>query len=254
MQPMPKTALVTGAARRIGRQLALGLAEDGFHLALHCNRSRSEAEALRHEINASGGRAVIVEADLADPQAADRLIPAAVAELGPLDLLVNNASLFEPDEAADLNRDSFDRHMAVNLTTPLFLTQAMAKALPVSVEGLVVNLIDQRVLKLTPQFFSYTLSKSALWTATRTLAQALAPRIRVNAIAPGPTLKGSRQDDSDFSRQQQATVLHRGPDLADFSDALRFLISTRSVTGQMILLDGGQHLIWQTADNTGLTE
>ncbi|WP_376801469.1 SDR family oxidoreductase [Candidatus Raskinella chloraquaticus] len=251
---MPRTALITGAAQRIGRRLALGLAEDGFAIAIHCNRSRSDAEILAAEIAGRGGTAIVLQADLGDASAVDQLVPQAVARLGPLGLLVNNASQFEPDEAADMSRAHYERQMAVNLTTPLFLAQAMVKALPVEHEGLIVNLIDQRVLKLTPQFFSYTLSKAALWTATRTMAQAFAPRIRVNAIAPGPTLKGSRQPDDDFLRQQQATILRRGPDLEDFSAALRFLVATRSLTGQMIALDGGQHLIWQTADNTGLVE
>ena len=254
MLPLPRTALVTGAARRVGRHFALGLAQDGFDVAIHYHQSRDEAERLGDESHSLGRRATLVQADLAQAQAVDRIIPQVVAALGPLGLLVNNASEFEPDEAEAMTRARFERHLSVNLTTPLFLSQAMAKALPHDAEGLIVNLIDQRVLKLTPQFFSYTLSKTALWTATRTLAQALAPRIRVNAIAPGPTLKGSRQPAEDFAKQQAATILQRGPELSDFSAALRFLVNTRSITGQMIALDGGQHLIWQTADNTGLIE
>lgn len=254
MSKLPLTALVTGAARRIGRQLALGLAEDGFALAIHYHQSRDEAENLCQEIIDKGGLAIAVQADLSNSAQVDRLIPETVAALGPLGLLVNNASEFEPDEAQDMSRSRYDRHLAVNLTTPLFLAQAMATALPASAEGLIVNMVDQRVWKLTPQFFSYTLAKSTLWTATRTLAQAFAPRIRVNAIAPGPTLKGSRQPPEDFAKQQQATILHRGAELGDFNAALRFLVKTRSITGQMIALDGGQHLIWQTADITGIVE
>lgn len=254
MTTMPRTALITGAARRIGRQIALGLAEDGFALALHSHNSREEAKRLAADINAAGGRAIVLEADLGAESEVDQLVPNAVAALGPLGLLVNNAAMFVTDEAQALVRAVYDRQLAVNLTTPIFLSNAFAAALPPAHEGLIVNLIDQRVLKLNPQFFSYTLAKSALWTATRTLAQSLAPRIRVNAIAPGPAQASTRQRPEDFQRQQQATLLGRGPELGEFSDCLRLFIRARSLTGQMIALDGGQHLNWQTPDTLDMGE
>lgn len=249
-----KTALVTGAARRIGAHLARALAADGFAVAIHCRQSRNEADALAAEIATKGGKAAVIMGDLADPQALEAVMATAAAALGPIGLLVNNASEFEPDAVPNLDRAGYERRLAVNLTAPIFLAQAFAQNLPEGADGLVVHIVDQRVLKPTPQYFSYTLSKQALWAATRTLAQALAPRIRVNAIAPGPTLASSRQSPEDFDKQTAATLLGHGPDLADFTAALRFLIAARSVTGQMIALDGGQHLIWQTADVIGLTE
>ena len=191
-------------------------------------------------------RAAVLGADLADPAAVAGLVPAARAALGPLGVLVNNASVFEPDAVGGLDLALWERHFAVNLRAPVFLAEAFAAQ--VEGEGAVVNLIDQRVWKLTPRFFSYTLSKAALWTATRTLAQALAPRVRVNGIGPGPTFASARQAPEDFARQQAALPLGRGPSPEEIATAVRFLIEARTVTGQMIALDGGQHLAWQTPD------
>ncbi|TNE62731.1 MAG: SDR family oxidoreductase [Alphaproteobacteria bacterium] len=241
--------LITGAARRIGRALALDLAGHGWDVAIHYHGAADEAEAVAREIKALGARAVLLGAELADADAASGLVPAAVKALGrPLDAVINNASMFEKDDVRSLTADSFDRHQAVNLRAPLLIAQAFARTLPAHHTGAVINIIDQRVLKLNPQYMSYMVSKSGLWTLTRTLAQALAPRIRVNGIGPGPTLKNTRQSDADFAEEQARTLLRRGPDLAEICGAVRFLLETPSVTGQMIALDGGQHLNWRTDD------
>lgn len=247
-------ALVTGAARRVGRAIALDLAANGFDVAIHCRGSRREAEELVREITGRGGRAAVIEADLADAERCAGLIAKAAEAVGPVRLLVNNASVFEEDSLADFSWDVWDRHFALHLRAPVELSRKLAEALPPGTDGLVVNIIDQRVWRLTPRFFSYTLSKSALWTATRTMAQALAPRVRVNAVGPGPTLRNQRQTPEDFDRQTEALLLGRGPDLAEFGQTIRYLWQARSVTGQMIALDGGQHLAWETPDVAGVVE
>ena len=249
-----KVALVTGGARRIGAAIVRDLAAHGFAVAIHYHGAREEADRLLADIEAGGGRAALVEADLTDMEAAARVIPQAAAALGPVRLLVNNASLFEEDTAQDFDWQVWERHFALHLKAPALLARAMAQALPQGGDGLVVNVIDQRVWRLTPKFFSYTLSKSALWTATRTMAQAHAPRLRVNAIGPGPTLANDRQDEADFARQIDGLILRRGPELAEFGATIRYLWGARSVTGQMIALDGGQHLAWQTPDIYGIAE
>jgi NAD(P)-dependent dehydrogenase (short-subunit alcohol dehydrogenase family) len=241
-------ALVTGGARRIGRAIALDLAAAGHPVAIHCHRSRAEADALASEIRASGGRAAVVSADLADAAATENLLPAAEAALGPVTVLVNNASMFEPDSVAALDPSLFDRQMRVNLGAPCLLAGQLAARLPFERTGVVINMLDQRVWRLTPLFFSYTLAKSALWTATRTMAQALAPRIRVAAIGPGPTLANVRQQPDDFARQAGAVPLGQGPRLDEITAAVRFILATPSFTGQMLALDGGQHLAWETPD------
>ncbi|MCX5577004.1 SDR family oxidoreductase [Kaistia terrae] len=247
-------ALVTGGARRIGRAIVEDLAKNGFAVAIHCRSSVDVAEALASDIRAQGGRAAVVTADLADLDAA-RALPAKAAEaLGPLTLLVNNASIFEADGIGSLDAERFQRQLAVNLAAPVFLADAFAAQLPADREGLVVNMIDQRAWKTTPHFLSYQLSKSGLLTATRTLAQALAPRIRVNAIGPGPTLPSPRQDPAEFRKQAEAVLLRHGPDLCEFGQTIRYLYETRSITGQMIALDGGQHLAWETPDIVGINE
>jgi len=247
-------ALVTGGARRIGRAIVEDLARHGFAVAIHCRSSGEAANALADEIRARGGRAAVVRADLADLDAA-RSLPAQAAEaLGPLTLLVNNASIFEADEIGALDAERFQRQMAVNLAAPVFLADAFAAQLAPGQEGLVVNMVDQRAWKTTPHFLSYQLSKSGLLTATRTLAQALAPRVRVNAIGPGPTLPSPRQDPAEFRKQAEAVLLRHGPDLCEFGRTIRYLYETRSITGQMIALDGGQHLAWETPDVVGINE
>ena len=251
---MPPAALVTGGGRRIGAAIARGLADAGFAVAIHCNRSAAEAEALAGEIRAGGGRATILVADLGDPAAAASLIDIAAAEIGPLGVLVNNASVFEVDAADSLEAAPLRHHLAVNLEAPCLLASRLATGLPDGADGLVINIIDQRVWKPTPQFFSYSLSKAGLWWATQTMAQALAPRVRVVAIGPGPTLKSERQQPEDFARQKAAVPMGAGPSLADFARTVDFLVATPSITGQMIALDGGQHLAWQTPDVVAVGE
>ena len=249
-----EVALVTGGARRIGAAIARDLAAGGFAVAIHYNGAADDAVGLAAEIEARGGRAVAVEADLTDMEAADGLIGRAERALGPVQLLVNNASVFEDDAADDFDWQVWDRHFALHVKAPALLTRRMAAALPHGRDGLVVNIVDQRVWRLTPRFFSYTLSKSALWTATRTMAQAYAPNIRVNAIGPGPTLANERQTEEDFARQVEGLILKRGPGLSEFGATIRYLWQARSLTGQMIALDGGQHLSWQTPDIYGIAE
>lgn len=238
---MARNALVTGGARRIGRSIVERLAREGYGVAIHCNRSQGDAGDLAEAIQAGGGRAVVVPGDLADPQTPERLVAAAGGSLGPLHLLVNNASEFHADEALSLDLVLWERHFSVNLRAPAFLARDFARQLPEGESGAIVNIVDQRVWKPTPQFFSYTLTKAALFTATRTLAQALAPRIRVNAVGPGPTLRGARQEEADFARQSGAVLLGRGPSPAEIADAVVFLASPRSayVNGGEILVDGG---------------
>ncbi|KXF77740.1 short-chain dehydrogenase [Paramesorhizobium deserti] len=250
----PAIALVTGGAKRIGRAIVEDLAAHGFAVAIHCNGSVAEGETLAAAIEAEGGRAAVVQADLCDRQAVCELIPQVQAKLGPVRLLVNNASIFVEDHVGTLDDDKWEKHFALHLKAPVFLAESMAAALPKGEDGLIVNVIDQRVWKTNPLFFSYTLSKSALWSATRTLAQALAPRIRVNAIGPGPTLPSERQDHKDFQRQVEAIPLKKAPSLAEFGLAIRYLWEMKSVTGQMLALDGGQHLAWQTPDILGISE
>lgn len=240
----PRTALVTGAAKRVGRAIALGLAADGFAVAVHHNNSTQDASELVAEITKGGGRAIALSADLADEAQTATVISRVTAELGPLGLLVNNASLFERDEALDASRASWDAHMAVNLRAPFVLTQGFARQLPDGRHGNVVNLLDERVLNLTPHFVSYTVSKAGLWTLTQTMALALAPRIRVNGIGPGPVLPSVRQSDDQFARQYMALPLQRPASPDEVVAAVRFVLAAPSMTGHIILLDGGQHLGW----------
>jgi NAD(P)-dependent dehydrogenase (short-subunit alcohol dehydrogenase family) len=242
-----KTVLITGAARRIGRAVALDLAATGWTVAVHYNRSRDEAEAVVAEITAGGGRAVAVAAELGDEAEVATLVERAVEAVGPLGCLINNASTFEYDSALNATRASWDLHMEANLRAPFVLTQGFARQLPADQRGAVINLTDQRVWNLTPHFVTYTLSKAGLWTLTQTLALALAPRIRVNAIGPGPALPSSRQTDEQFARQCQAMPLQRGTSPQEICDAVRFILAAPAMTGQMIALDGGQHLGWAAA-------
>ncbi|MDJ0931548.1 SDR family oxidoreductase [Breoghania sp.] len=248
------TALVTGAAKRIGRAIARDLAADGWPVAIHANQSFEQAETLADEIRQSGGRAHVLRADLRDISALPGLVAETTRTLGPPQLLINNASIFERDDIGTLDPALFDDHFAIHVRAPCLLAEAMANALADDMTGNIVNIIDQRVLKPTPHFFSYQLSKSTLWAATRTLAQALAPRIRVNAVGPGPALASPRQQQANFEAQCAALPLGRGPALDDFGRAIRFLVETTSITGQMIALDGGQHIAWQTPDVTQIVE
>ena len=246
--------LITGGAKRIGSHIAQDLATRGYPVIIHCNRSTTQAETLAQRIRDKGGKAAVVSADLSDDKQVASLMEQASQPFGSIELLVNNASVFEDDRIGSLTHDLWDRHFAVHVKAPVFLAQAMAEALPEDKQGLIINITDQRVQKLNPQFISYTLSKTALWTATRTLAQALAPAIRVNAIAPGPTLPSERQQPGDFEKQVDAVLLKKAPLLDEFATTIDYLWRTRSVTGQMIALDGGQHLAWETPDIAGISE
>lgn len=253
-------ALITGGARRLGRAMTLALAGSGHDVAIHCHGSTAEAGELAAQARALGVRAEVFAADLLDLDAAEALISEVGARLGPVSVLINNASIFEHDDLSSATRASWDRHFGSNLRAPFILSQTFAAQAPKAGQlngepraaGLIVNMIDQRVLKPTPEFLTYAIAKSGLWAMTRMLAQALAPDIRVNAIGPGPTLQGAHQSAEQFARQRASTILRRGADEDDVTAALLYLLSAKSVTGQMICTDGGQHLAWQTPDVTGV--
>ncbi len=238
-------ALVTGAALRLGRAIALDLAKHGWHIGVHHHASATEAKELVAEIELVGSKAVALRADLTREDQLRGLVQSCDEALGRPTCLINNAARFETDSVETLDWAGWQAELDVNLRAPIFLTQEFARALPKDASGCVINMIDQRVWRLTPDFFSYTIAKSALWTATRTLAQALAPRIRVNAIGPGPVLPNQRQSQADFERECGATPLGRGATMEEVCRAVRFLLDSPSVTGQMIALDGGQHLAWR---------
>ena len=258
---MTKSALVTGAGKRLGAAMALYLAERGYDVAIHYASSVDEAEAVASRIRDMGQEAVTVEADLLSEADMATLVPRASEALGPLSVLINNASIFEYATVQTATRDSWDRHFESNLRAPCVLTQAFAAQAPATLRDLndeplassmVVNLIDQRVRKLTPEFMTYTLAKMGLWAFTQTAAQALAPQIRVNAIGPGPTLRGGRQSEAHFAKQRAATLLERGADPAGITQALGYFLDSPAVTGQLLCVDGGQHLAWETPDVIGV--
>jgi NAD(P)-dependent dehydrogenase (short-subunit alcohol dehydrogenase family) len=242
--------------------MALRLAERGHDVAVHYAGSDAEAERTAEDIRALGRKAMTVQADLTVETETQQLLPEAAEALGaPITVLINNASIFEYDDIETATRESWDRHLESNLRAPFVLSQALAAQVPQAAEdengepvaqGLIVNMIDQRVRKLTPEFMTYTIAKMGLWAFTRTAAQALAPHVRVNAIGPGPTLQGARQSERHFSRQRAATVLGRGADPDGICAALDYLLSARAVTGQLICVDGGQHLAWKTPDVLGV--
>jgi NAD(P)-dependent dehydrogenase (short-subunit alcohol dehydrogenase family) len=254
-------ALVTGAGQRLGRAMALYLGQRGYDVAVHYATSSEQADAVAAEIRGMGRSASALRADLLVEDETDRLIDQAVSALGgPLTVLVNNASIFEYDNLATATRRSWDRHFGSNLRAPFVLTQNFAHQCPPMIRddagealatGLIVNMVDQRVLKLTPEFSTYTLAKMGLWALTQTAARGLAPQIRVNAIGPGPTLRGARQTQEHFERQRAATVLQRGAKAADVVAALGYFLDAPAVTGQLICVDGGQHLAWRTPDVLG---
>ena len=259
---MSKRALVTGAARRLGRSMAIRLAERGHDVAVHYATAEEAAQETVAAIRAIGGRGAALRADLLIEAEAQALVGRAAEALGgPLTCLVNNASIFEHDTIRSATRESWDRHLDSNLRAPFVLMQNFAAQVPPHgadangeplATALIVNMLDQRVRKLTPDFMSYTIAKMGLWALTRTAAQALAPGIRVNAIGPGPTVQGHRQSDSHFARQRAATMLGRGANPEDITATLDYFLSCPAVTGQLICADGGQHLAWQTPDVLGV--
>jgi NAD(P)-dependent dehydrogenase (short-subunit alcohol dehydrogenase family) len=249
--PEARNALVTGAAKRLGRAIALDLARHGWNVGIHHNASEREARVTCEDARAAGVKAALVKADLAREEETERIVEQATRELGPLTALINSASMFENDQWYSADRASWDKHMQVNLRSPLVLIQNFAKQLPKDCEGAIVNLLDQRLFKPVPDFLSYGVSRAGLHWLTITLAQALAPRIRVNAVAPGPTLKGARQTPAHFEQERTTTILGRGSEPQDICDAVRYLLEARAVTGQTITVDGGQHLIWKLADVAG---
>lgn len=258
---MPR-ALVTGAGARLGRAMAVYLAQRGFDVAVHYAGSAQGADETATQVRAAGQNAATLQADLLELEAADALLGRAAEALGgPVTCLVNNASIFEYDNIDTATHDSWDRNVGSNLRAPLILTQAMsAQGLEPGVDdmgepidtGLVVNMIDMRVRKLTPEFMTYTLAKSALWTLTQTSAQALTPAVRVNAIGPGPTLQGARQSSEHFANQRANTISGRGSNPSDICGALGYFLDAPAVTGQLLCVDGGQHLAWQTPDVLGV--
>lgn len=237
-----KTALVTGGARRIGRAIVEDLAAHGWAVAVHHGRSAEEAEALVRAIRGAGGEAIAVGGDLADTAALAGIVTEAVAALGPLALLVNNAATYVRDEPGGLDPAVWQRQIAVNLTAPVFLAEAFAAQLPAGIEGNMVNLLDPRVFHPRPDHFSYQVSKSGLYAATIALAKGLAPRIRVNAIAPGPVLPSAATTADRYARRVGALPLGRVPELADFGRTVRYFVESASVTGEVIALDGGEHV------------
>ncbi len=251
---IPRAALITGGAQRLGRAIALELAGSGFDIAIHCNTSTAAAEETRIEIESRGRKAVILRADLANESEVRRLIGSATVALGPVGVLVNNASTFERDEWYDATRESWDAHMEPNLRAPFVLTQAFARALPEDAEGVIINMIDQRVWSLTPHFVSYTISKVGLWALTQTTALSLAPRIRVNAIGPGPALPSPRQSLEQFAAQSASVPLGHGTDPGEVARAAIAILCLPAMTGQMIALDGGQHLQWSSGRNVAPPE
>lgn len=238
-------AFVTGGAKRIGKAIALKLAAHGWDVAIHCHHSIADAEETAREIRGFGRRSIVLTADLAQESQVKELVPQINEKLGIVTCLVNNASLFEMDIIDTVTRDSWDRHIETNLRAPFVLSQAFAGQLPTDARGNIINMLDQRVWKLTPYFMSYTIAKMGLWTLTRTMALALAPKIRVNAIGPGPTLPSPRQSAEQFSAQSAAMPLGHGATPDEIAAAVLFILSASAMTGQMIALDGGEHLGWQ---------
>ena len=240
---------MTGGSQRLGRAITLALAGQGFDVAIHYNSSREEAEETSALVRGLGRQAVLLQADLADEAQVERLVPKATDALGAIGVLVNNASRFDRDEWHDTTRESWDGHIEANLRAPFVLTQAFGRALPSSAEGVIINMIDQRVWSLTPHFVSYTISKAGLWALTQTMALALAPRIRVNAIGPGPALPSPRQSEAAFAQQSASVPLGHGTSPEEVARAAIMILGLPAMTGQMIALDGGQHMQWAPVQN-----
>lgn len=244
--------LITGAAQRVGKAIALDMATDGWDVAVHYNSSATDAEKLVQQIQDIGQQAVAIGGNLANLSHVGQLIPTCVQQLGIPTCLINNASLFENDDVETLTTEKWDAHLNINLRAPVFLAKDFSDHFQGDMQGNIINIIDQRVWRLTPLFYSYTISKAGLWTATQTLAQALAPKIRVNAIGPGPVLKSIHQSEEQFAKQANATLLERSTNPKEIAAAIKFIIDAPAMTGQMIAIDNGQHHSWQTPDVIGV--
>ncbi len=251
---IPRVALVTGAGQRLGRAIALALADAGFDVCVHCRASVQAAEQTAEAVRARGRCAAVLRADLGLEADTEGLLPAARAALGPVGVLINNASTFERDEWNTVSRESWDRHLEPNLRAPFVLIQHLARALPERSEGVVVNMLDQRVWSITPHFISYTVAKAGLWALTQALALALAPRIRVNGVGPGPALPSSRQSPEQFTRQCASVPLGHGTSPEEVAQAVLAILGLPAMTGQMLALDGGQHLQWASGRNASPPE
>lgn len=255
-------ALVTGAGARLGQAMSLYLGRRGYDVAVHYSSSETGANETVAQLQGMGRKAIALQADLLDEDETHALLPAAANALGgPITCLINNASIFEYDSISSATRESWDRHIGSNLRAPFILTQALAAQAPKAARdengepvarALIINMLDQRIHKLTPEFMTYTIAKMGLWALTQTSAQALAPHVRVNGIGPGPTLQGHRQSEAHFANQRAATILERGANASDITAALGFFLDSAAVTGQMICVDGGQHLGWKTPDVLGV--
>lgn len=243
--------LITGSARRIGRAIALDLANNGWNIIVHYKKSKKDAIELCEKIKKNGSKSFVIYGNLSKDQDVKNIIKRVKKEFGYITCLINNASEFDNDNINNMTKKSWERHMQVNFYAPILLSQKFKQQLPSKVKGNIINIVDQKVTKLTPKFLSYTLSKSGLWTATKILAMALAPNIRVNAIAPGPTIKSKRQSILNFKKQSSATILKRGGDPKEIGNAVKFILNSSSMTGQTIFLDGGQRLVWKTLDSIG---
>ena len=251
---IPRAALVTGGAKRLGRAIALALADAGFSVAIHANTSLDDAARTVSDIRARGVGGVVLQANLAVEADVEQVVPGAQAALGPLGILVNNASTFERDEWHDATRASWDRHLEPNLRAPFVLMQSFARALPAEARGVVINMLDERVWSLTPHFVSYTVAKAGLWALTQSMALALAPRIRVNGIGPGPAVPSPRQTEEQFARQSASVPLGHGTSADEVARAAMALLALPSMTGQMLALDGGQHMQWWPQRPGGVLE
>jgi len=239
-----KNLLITGAATRVGKAIALHFAERGWNIALHYFRSSAKAKELKKIIEQHWVKVALIKADLKNPKQTEKIIPLAKKKLGAINCLVNNAALFEKDDITNFTNKSWNDHLNINLLAPTILTKQFAKQAPKKTVSNIINIIDQRIFNLTPFFMSYTISKSGLQTLTKTMAMRLGPNIKVNAIAPGPTIKSKRQTDRHFRNQVRSTLLKKSVRLEDICDTVEFLINNNSVTGQIIAVDSGQNLSW----------
>jgi len=239
-----KNLLITGASTRIGKQIALHFSKKGWNIAIHYFKSSSEAKKLKSIIEKNFVKAVLIKADLKNKKEVEKIIPTAIKKLGKIDCLINNAALFEKDDILNFTNKSWNDHLNINLLAPAVLIKHFAKQASKKKSSNIINIIDQRVFKLTSIFMSYTLSKSALYTLTKTMAMRLSPNIKVNGVAPGPTIKSKRQSTKHFDKQAKSTLLEKPVSTHDICDTIEFLIDNNSITGQVVAVDSGQNLTW----------